>query len=1126
MNKQILIFTRAPVQLCGTVRCSAQRNSDGKEATPACRNVFGEALRRAGTPVKPWSFIITAIVILSLSMPQMISAEMLEAGPCYRTDIPEIIRFVNIPETATGKLDFPIQILTPEEQERLKEKHQKQTQFMVIGTAGGELGILNIEGNKQNFKDGNPTQFVGGEFPDGLYQDGRIILYLKGLIKGEYLLTGRYDTTKNNQDHLYKYINPERYYPVYGDNSILTNDADSQGRVFVKIEKEESFAELGDYSTEEFGATQLARYNRVLSGVKAHMRSEDFVNTDDHRLESQIITDKEPATKFNMTTFLANTTQEETEDTFSANGISGPFYLSKSPVLEYTERIRIEIRDKNKSDTILNARYLIRDKDYSIEYDRGRIFLHAPVPSRDENDDPVYIVARYEYSANTDLDYNIAGNRIEAYLFKQKDGPHKLMLAGQTINEQKDLYNWGMYSVDGILHLTQNTRLLSEYAFSTKSSEEDGQAARVEIQSNLFENKLMLQGYAAQINEDFFNPVSVTESGVQKYGALAHAYLTDDMYVIADNWFSRSMQAHTYDRKTSVDCIWNYKNFFLSSGYRLKEFVDQYNVIRDTQTHGVETSQGIALCDDIILSNTLSYEREYKHDYPSQKPLDYQRDIFTLSPRLDIKMNEDMSLYVRHDLITNKTYDRSYIYDSNTTKVGLSRITPEGIRNYVEYGFTGQGTATTTIGQEATTPITDGMSLSSYMNTNIEPYHTTENIGYNSKIRLLDNLFTNINVERNKITGNQGYSDYNSQSASLEYVTKKNTLGGKFEHRDENAVSRYNLLANASLGFLEDAQVFSKGEYSWKRDKDTRETSEDYKRAVAGVAYRPISFNNINFLGKYEYKENLYQDNAVPLDAISHLGSAEGVFEPYKYLDISGKYAIKHYTENSDNLSTPSLTDMFTVRPSLKFTEYIDVTGIYRYLRNYDTNTTKYLTSLEVGLTLFKHLRIAGGYNFTEYDDRNLPDEDYKGYGPYINCSLAIMEPGTCPFAQEDYGCSTESRIDKIKTNIVRMKVMGLSDEKLEFVNQKFRDAESLYKQHKYKEAKTLYNEIILEMRKIELEADAEVKNRLENEEEIASLFKQAEALYNESKYRDAEKLYKEILEKTSGTNPFYKEKR
>ena len=69
---------------------------------------------------------------------------------------------------------------------------------MAIGTADGRLGNMRIEGNAQNFKDGNTLDAVGNEYANS-YTDGRVILYLKGLIQGKYLLTARYDSTKNNQ---------------------------------------------------------------------------------------------------------------------------------------------------------------------------------------------------------------------------------------------------------------------------------------------------------------------------------------------------------------------------------------------------------------------------------------------------------------------------------------------------------------------------------------------------------------------------------------------------------------------------------------------------------------------------------------------------------------------------------------------------------------------------------------------------------------------------------------------------------------------------------------------------------------------------------------------------------------
>jgi len=1052
--------------------------------------------------------ILAYVIVFVFSAGQLSYAEVLPAIdtdlninpsnlPYYRVDIPEVTRFVNVPETTTAKLDFPIQLLTPEEQELLKKKHKKITQFMVIGTADGRLGNMEIRGNAQNFKDGNALNAVGEEYAN-MYRDGRVQLYLKGLIKGKYLLTARYDSTKDNQDHLYKYINPERYYPVYGDDSVLTNDADSQGKLFVKLERDASFAIMGNYSTEEFEATQLAKYNRVLSGAKAHYRTEDF---DSH---------ERPPAKLNLTAVLANTTQEEREDTFSGLGISGPFYLTRMPVLEYTERIRIETRDANQSDVILNTTYLIRDADYQIEYDNGRIFFKRPIPSRDENDDPVYIVVRYEYSANTDLDYDIMATRGELYLFpREKDGQHQLMVAGQTVNEQKDLYNWSMNSVDGILQLTPEVRVLLEYARSDKSQEDTGQAGRVEANANLFNDKLIVQGYASEIDSDFVNPVNVTDSGTQKYGVSGRAYLTDKISFIAEHWFNRSMEAHTYDRVSSVDGIAAYDRFFVSAGYGFQEYVDQKNITRDSQTHVIESSQGLSLTDNLVLSNTICYEIEAMHDYPSQYPLDYQRTAFTASPRIDIKMNEDTDLYLRHDITTNSSDEHSYIYDSNTTTIGVSKISPEGIRSYVEYGFTGQGINTTVIGYEADMPLTDRMSLKTYTKTKIAPYHTTENVGYNSRIKILDNLYGNFAFERNQVTGNQGESDYNSQSGSLEYIEDDNTAGIKLEHRDENEVTRYSLFGNATVKMAESTRFLGKSEYTWSRDKDSEETTENFKRVTLGVAHRPAFSNNLNFFGKYEYEENLYQDATIPLDTQSHIASVEGIYEPFNWFEVSGKYALKHYNEGQDNLSTSSLTDMFTVRPCFKPIKYVDITGIYRYLRNHDIDTTKHLASLEIGLTFLEKIRIAAGYNFIKYDDSELPNEAYEGYGAYVNGSLAIMEPGLegIPGLRG----LTEDRIDVAKMEMLNERIRYFPDDQKRILNQKYREAELLYREGKYKEAKALYKEITLAMTQLEFDVDTKIKTVADHEEKAYQLFNRAEQFYREKKYKEAKDLYEEV---------------
>jgi len=59
----------------------------------------------------------------------------------------------------------------------------------------------------------------------------------------------------------------------------------------------------------------------------------------------------------------------------------GPYYLSQTPVVEGTEKVTIEIRDKNDPDKVLESTPQIRDEDYTINYSTGRIMFSRFIPS-------------------------------------------------------------------------------------------------------------------------------------------------------------------------------------------------------------------------------------------------------------------------------------------------------------------------------------------------------------------------------------------------------------------------------------------------------------------------------------------------------------------------------------------------------------------------------------------------------------------------------------------------------------------------------------------------------------------------------------------------------------------------
>ena len=101
-------------------------------------------------------------------------------------------------------------------------------------------------------------------------------VYLKGSIQGKYLLSLRYDSQNSEDKRLFRDIQPDEFYPVYGDSSLKGFDAQSTSQLYVRVDKDNSFALYGDFSTfaarsgASSDANSLSRYSRSFTGVQAH----------------------------------------------------------------------------------------------------------------------------------------------------------------------------------------------------------------------------------------------------------------------------------------------------------------------------------------------------------------------------------------------------------------------------------------------------------------------------------------------------------------------------------------------------------------------------------------------------------------------------------------------------------------------------------------------------------------------------------------------------------------------------------------------------------------------------------------------------------------------------------------
>ncbi|MCH8150686.1 MAG: hypothetical protein IH987_22395, partial [Planctomycetes bacterium] len=143
----------------------------------------------------------------------------------------------------------------------------------------------------------------------------------------------RLDTKKRFDDPLLKDLNPDRQYPVYGDGSTMHFAAPSQGGNYVSLDRGESFLRYGDFRT-GLDQGELLVYQRATTGVNANLFSgSDAVKA-----------------------FVAKTDFITQKDQMPADGTSGFYYLSRKPIVENSEMVVVETRDRFQTEIVLDIR--------------------------------------------------------------------------------------------------------------------------------------------------------------------------------------------------------------------------------------------------------------------------------------------------------------------------------------------------------------------------------------------------------------------------------------------------------------------------------------------------------------------------------------------------------------------------------------------------------------------------------------------------------------------------------------------------------------------------------------------------------------------------------------------------
>lgn len=793
--------------------------------------------------------------------------------------------------------------------------------FMLVGSADGTLKNLSTTGETAGL---SPSE----DFMSGLRKQGRIAATARGNVLGNYLLTMSLDTDRKLQDRIFRDLDPNSLYSMYGDNSIVTYEAQSTSPLYAKLEKNQSYLMYGDFNT-QLAKNEFAAYNRSFTGGKLHLQHADA----------------------SFDAFGTVTNRKVVQEEIRGLGISGYYYLRQNNIVTGSEKVRIEVRDRFRSEIIISVKDRVRYSDYEVDYVQGSLYFKQPVPSLDDQGNPVHIVVSYEAITNS-ADNAIVGGEGSVTFFDA------LTLGATTVVENREPKDYVLLGGNVGLHLGDVVKVKGEAARATDVNSKGG---AWKIEGEFSPAKVFsFRPYYRKVDGTFVNATqagSGREVGTRKYGTTVQLQPLGSMSLSGD-YYDQTQTQGTFATKirslsgTVQQTLWDGSDVAIKVEDVKYDGENPEASSQNLKTHSTLLSSKMRASIVEGLSATAEYEHNLKKGVKEVRP-------DAVGVGLEYLVTKEVSVYAQQKFLEGQ---------GQLTTVGVNTKVTEGTSVYGRYEV--------------------GNAISGERNA--------ATIGLKNTLKIVDELTANVLYEKTKnLSKNLAEArtdDHDALSLSFEYLPAfplRTTLKGEYSE-DANNLRKgfdfgltYRLFDN--LSFVTKATNYR----AESRAQSGYTKQENY---LFGVAYRPTNLNWLNMIAKVEHK---VQDNQVvqPADySRATIASAHAYIEPLPSFEIGMKYALKDATERLGGTAFSSLTDFILVRPQYDLTRWMNVAGEMRLLRQRGANDMKVGYSGEAGFVFVKNTMIAFGYNFQGYKDRDLVDYIYSVAGPYVTVRMKFTE--------------------------------------------------------------------------------------------------------------------------------------
>ncbi len=874
-------------------------------------------------------------------------------------------------------------------------------------------------------KTAGPARLVTNDnthYNNELNLDSRLAFYTNGKFGDGWGLTASADTLEGpagdlfsnfldkSPGPLFRRINPDYYYPTYGDDGTVEEGAPTLGKFYLKLRKDLSYGLWGNFKI-SYTDNELAHVDRGLYGANVHYQTKGTTSFGEQR--------------FVADGFAAEPGTIAGRDEFAATGGS-LYFMRHQDLLAGSERVRIEVRDKD-SGIVIGVKNLTPVLDYDVDSIQGRIVLSEPLAPTASDDllvasdagggHPVYLVVRYEYTPGfTELNTLAVGGRTHYWV-------NDYIKLGLTSDKSEEAGN------NNTLNATDVTiRLSSESWIKLAASNSEGpglaalessnggfsftpfaplggnnisaSASRIDTSIG-FKNFISaadgrLTFYAQSLDAGYSAPGLLTASDTEQTGGSLRMPVTQRLSLNAKaDQTTRLQGLETSASELDLGLRWN-SNWLLSAGVRSDSRTDNSLLVPLTQVQGDRT-------DAVARATYDSREKWLAYGYVQDTlSVTGNREEngrvgtgggYRISDRF--RVNGEVS---SGDLGAAGKIGTEYLYTDRTTTYMTYALENEsadnGVRAKKGNVVTGVKTrfsdsASVYVEERYTHgDVPTGLTHSTGVNLAPDDHW---NFGASVDAGTLRDRKTGASIERSGAGVRVGYGfDTVKLSSAFEYRTDTT------QNPDLSVAERNTWLTKNNLKYqINPAWRFlSKLNYATSQSSLGEFYDGNYLEAVMGYGYRPVDNDRLNTLIKYTYFYNLPVTDQIPRARVSadfvqrsHIFSFDFIYDLTSTWTLGGKYAYRLGQVSLERVNPEffdSRASLYIVRLDWEFARRWDAMTEFRLLDLPDAQDQR--SGFLVGMYrhLGNHFKAGVGYNFTDFSD-NLTNLSFTSHGIFIN---------------------------------------------------------------------------------------------------------------------------------------------